>query len=253
MQRIILLLFFINVFVIKGSALNKDERAKRNADSATVYYQRYISTDSLLLKIYFLKKAQKFEVRDSVWQLLGDLFNGYLGDRYGSIHYYKKGLPKNKKDEYSSYETFSHMHYSNMLNLIGKRKKALQILNKYEKDTAELNKERRNIAYDVLYFQKELKELGDEKNYKREDYVKAVLCCLVIGNRIKMNHLINKAFKKYPNDGCLYYRLSGYIVKQGKYKLYNKYYRTALKLGCNDDIKYYFPFNEKLLKLYNLY
>lgn len=253
MKKIILFLFFILGCVMFCGANNPNDRIKRNADSATVYYQYYLSLpfDSVLLKIDYLKKAQHFEVRDSIWLFLGDLYCYLVLDRYGSIYYYKKGLPKTKNREYSYYEKLSFQQYSGMLSLIGKKRKALRILNKYEKDTVRLHRKQETIIGEALYAKDMLRELGKTKNYTQKDYEEAIFNCCLSGNTTKMNKMLKQAFKKYRNDGCLYHLLGKYATYQGRYKFYYKYYKTAKSLGCTDEfIRTYYPLNEMLLRLH---
>lgn len=253
MKKIILFLFFILGYAPFSDANNPNDRTKQNADSATVYYQRYLSLpfDSVLLMIDYLKKAQHFEVRDSIWLFLGELYGYRILDRYGSIYYYKKGLPKTKKGVYSNYEELSYLRCSGMLSLIGKKRKALRILNKYEKDTTRLHKKQETIIGEALYAKDMLRELGKTKNYTPNNYEEAIFNCCLSGNTTKMNKMLKQAFKKYPNDGCLYHLLGKYATYQGKYKFYYKYYKTAQALGCTDEfIRTYYPLNEMLLRLH---
>ncbi len=252
MQKIVLSLFFVLKFVSPSKASSFVLGTSSNADSATVYYKRYLSTDSLILKINYLKKAQKFEVRDSVCLQLANLFS-ILQDQGLSAHFLKEGLPKKKKLVYTPIEEWIYILYATDLVATGKPKKAIRIYKKYENDSIRLHSKKAEIEEVVAYWRAEIGKLGKKIFFTPQDYVVAMSGNYGLGNFLKARQLMREAIKKYPKDGYLYFSISRYLKFQKKYVKANQYLKTALDLGYNFEyVKRNLQSSETLIMLQNL-
>jgi len=251
---IILNCFFISTYS-QHLRVVKDSSAIYFSKVESIGFDRTVSTDSILLKISYIRRAIKFQDCDSFWS--------YLAGEYQNIYKFRelqkcdlRALRANvQTNKYSENELGD---YLSALEFRGGYKRVLKIYNKNTGDTIIFKgrqiKYNRDIELktlsgyisdikDSVKLWRTLPDLGECYYGGMAKYY------FELGHYWQSQLSIKHGLKKFPNSSCIYLDGARIDMKKGNYKKATKEFNKAAVLG-SETASNFLPMTKLWLKIH---